>query len=335
MMNITLLHNNFNNIGCSDFDSTDPRLDEIATLVQNGEFIEAARLSESIISSGIYDIRLVCYFLYGYWLENGLIGLMDVADSLHNIIVNNWEVIGPINKREKVFEKSVEWLFKQILKTIQYEENKKTFIWEEWKKNTHSDEINNILEFGEIFRLSLNDRFEYKLSHLIDLWSKIEQWLSIFQQVECKLSGESLKLTVDGMDNEIVELDDSKEEQLIPSSTTNAISSNQQKLKSAEFIIQISYHMDLLIKKLNAFERLIEEENFPKAALIADDINQTLRNFDPKFYFPKVFENFVRLQAINFNELEIYGNHRDSQHWQMMQEWLKVDIDSFVKSKLD
>ena len=333
-MNITLLHNDFNNIGYSDFDSTDPRLDEIATLVQNGEFIEAARLSELIISSGIYDIRLVCYFLYGYWLENGLVGLIDVADSLHNIIGNNWEVIGPINKREKVFEKSLEWLFKQILKTIQYENSKKTIIWEEWKNNTHSDDINNILESSDIFRLSFNDRFDNKLSHLIDLWSKIEKWLSIFQQVECQSALESSKLIVNGIDDEIVELDDSKEEKSTASNTTNTIPSYQQKLTGTECIIQSSYHMDMLIIKLNAFEKLIEEENFPKAALIADDINYTLRNFDPKFYFPKVFETFVRLQAINFSELEIYENHRDSQHWQVMQEWLKVDIDGFVNSKL-
>ena len=88
---------------------------------------------------------------------------------------------------------------------------------------------------------------------------------------------------------------------------------------------------NLLLKKLAAFERLLEEGKFPKAALMAEDINQTVSNFDPKLYFPKVFETFIRLQALNYEELSS-AYQQDERHWQMMQDWLKVDIDSFVKS---
>lgn len=334
-MNITLLHNEFKNIDLSGFNSTDPRFDEISTLVQSGNFTEAARLSEVIISSGIYDIRLICYFLHGYWIENGLVSLIDLMYSIHNITVNNWDAIGPIHKREIVFEKSVEWLFKQILKKIQYEERKKTVVWEEWKKNTHSDEINNILEFGEIFRSSINDRFEYKLKYLIDLWSKIEKWLSIFQQIECQQSEVVLKLEFDDVEVESMEIDNQKEKKSILSEEENKTYYSTNKLKNKFFTIESSFHMNLLLRKLSAFEQLIERGDFLKAALIADDINQIVGNFNPKFYFPKTFETFLRLQAVNFDELDIYSEHRESRIWQMMQEWMKVDIDSFINAKMD
>jgi len=317
-MNIELLQGQFKVIENSSFDSTDPRLDDIATLAQAGEYGEAARLSEEILTAGIYDVRLICYFLYGYFLEQGLVNLIEVVDSLNNIVIKNWDALGPINKREKVFEKSLEWLLKQLLKKIQYEESKNTDLWQEWKMDINADQINQIFQLGGVLRLSLNHQFEDKAGALVDLWSKIEQWLRVFQQLECQ----PIEVQEETLDTLSIE-------EPIPAKLFNA---PVMTLTNTGLVLEGSYHMDVLLKKLAAFERLIEEEKFPRAALMAEDINQTVSNFDPKLYFPKVFETFVRLQALNFEQLATYTYQRDEQHWQIMQDWLKVDIDSFVKS---
>ncbi len=317
-MNIELLQGQFKVIENSSFDSTDPRLDEIATLAQAGEYGEAARLSEIILTAGIYDVRLICYFLYGHWLEQGLVNFIEVVDCLNNILVKNWDSLGPISKREKVFEKSLEWMLKQLLKKIQYEESKNTALWQEWKEDINADQVKQILQLGGILRLSLNHQFEDKAGPLVDLWSKIEQWLRVFQQLECQ------PVVVEEETLDILSI-----EETIPAKIINV---PVMTLANTGLALESSYHMDLLLKKLAAFERLIEEGKFPKAALIAEDINQTVGNFDPKLYFPKVFETFVRLQALKFEELATYAYQRDEQHWQIMQDWLKVDIDSFVKS---
>ena len=317
-MNIELLQGQLEIIETSSFDSTDPRLDEISTLAQAGEYTEAALLSEIILTSGIYDVRLICYFLYGYWLERGLVNFIEVVDCLNNIIVKNWNALGPINKREKVFEKSLEWLFKQLLKKIQYEEGKNTALWQEWKIDINADQIDQILQLGAVLRLSLAHQLEDNASTLVDLWSKIEQWLRVFQQLECHSSEPEPEMLAPLSFDEIVPVE--------------IINTSTRTLRNTRLAIESSYHMDILLKKLVAFERLIEEEKFTKAALIAEDINQTVSNFDPKIYFPNIFETFVRLQALNFEELAAYAYQRDEQYWQMMQDWLKVDIDSFIKS---
>ena len=317
-MNIELLQGEFKVIDDSNFDSTDPRLDEIATLAQAGEYSEAARLSEIIIMEGIYDVRLICYFLYGHWLEQGLFNFIEVIDCLNSIIIKNWDALGPINKREKVFEKSLEWMFKQILKKIQYEESKDTDLWKDWKTDITLDDIDEILRLSDVLRLSINHQFENNAGNLIDLWSKIEQWLRIFQQLQRQL-----------IEPEPEVLDEIGNEDINAELVVNA---PVKEVKNASFALESSYHMDLLIKKLAAFERLLEDGNFSKAALIAQDIGQTVSNFDPKLYFPKVFETFIRLQAINYEELNTYAYQSDEQHWQVMQDWLKVDLDSFIKS---
>lgn len=68
------------------FDFTGPREDQIISMVESGNYVEAASLSEAMLLDGIFDMRLVCYFLYGYWLDKGLVSLADVLNSLNSII---------------------------------------------------------------------------------------------------------------------------------------------------------------------------------------------------------------------------------------------------------
>ncbi|MDP1666298.1 MAG: type VI secretion system protein IglI family protein [Methylobacter sp.] len=314
-MRIELLQGGFPVTENPGLDSTDLRFDEITTLVQAGKYAEAASLSEAILAEGIYDIRLICYFLYGYWLEEGLASILEVINCVNNALLENWEAIGPVTRREKIFEKSLDWLFKQLLKKIQYEENKNTALWQQWQARFNADDMNNMLELGEIFRSGINHRLEDKAGAVIGLWSKIEEWLRIFQQLMYR---PAVPVQTEPEQTE----DDSTEVDVFPAMA----------VKITGLEMESSYHMELLLKKLAAFERLLKDEKFPRAALMAVDINETLSNFDPKIYFPKIFETFVRLQALNFEELSSYVENQDSPQWQVMQDWLKVDVDSFINN---
>jgi len=299
-------------------DSTDPRLDEIATLSQEGNHIEAAALSEAILADGIYDIRLICFFLYGYWLESGLGSFVELIDCLNHVVLDNWEAVGPVKNRDKNLEKSLDWLFRQILKKVQYEENKNTLLWRQWQSEAGAVDVKKILELGEIFRSHLDQRLDNKAEPLVAQLSKIEKWLMTFQQL-AYLPPEPV-LSESGFESEAEPFTDDDEVEKDGPPPVNFTGLGTE----------MSYHMELLLKKLAGFERALQENKFPQAALLADDINQTLDTFDPKLYFPKLFESFVRLQALNFEALIVYADHREDPHWQAMQEWLKVDIDSFI-----
>jgi len=314
-MRIVLLQGNLPASENPGLDSTDPRIDDIATLVQAGQSIEAANQSEAILADGIYDIRLICYFLYGHWLEEGLLSLFDVISCLNNVL-DNWEAVGPVAKKEKSAEKSLDWLFKQTLKQIQYEESKNTPQWQQWQASFNADEADQILELGDSFRLSLSHRLEGNAPVVIDLWSKIEQWLHSFQHMMYR--------------PEQAQLDEP--EPLEGETSIEVVLPTTMASRGSGLEIESSYHMELLLEKLAAFERLLQEAKYPQAAVVAVDINETLNNFDPKIYFPKIFESFVRLQALNFEELSAYAENQDSPQWQVMQDWLKVDVNSFINN---
>lgn len=318
-MNIELLQGSLPVAEHPGLDSTDPRFADIATLAQDGQHAEAAALSEALLAEGIYDIRLICFFLYGYWLENGLASLLPVVDSLNNVLLDNWPAIGPEGNLNTSLEKSLDWLFRQILKKLQYEESKKSPLWQQWQANAEVVEIDTILAAGEQLSDCITRQHPDKAAELTAQWSKIEQWLISLRQ-----------------------LTDSPPEQEPPEAAPEsdgadqnlADNANQQVAQAQESLmlsVETSYHMALLLKKLAAFEQVIAENKFPQAALLAEDINHTLATFDPKLYFPKLFETFVRLQVINFEALTAYADLQEDPQWQAMQEWLKVDLDSFIK----
>jgi hypothetical protein len=163
----------------SELDSTDPRFDRIIFMVESGSYTEAASLSQTMLEGGIYDIRLVCYYLYGYWLNKGLASLADVLNSFNSIILNNSAVLSLDNTLNNRLEKSLYWVFRQLSKTIQYEAKKHTLLWQQWQTNTTENELNNILKAGESFCTVIKHHGNDNTKVLLGLWEKMEDSLLV------------------------------------------------------------------------------------------------------------------------------------------------------------
>lgn len=322
-MKIELLQGSLTVAENPGLESTDPRFDDIVTLVQEGNFELAAARCEAILAEGVYDIRLICYFLYGYWQEQGLASLPAVNQCLAHLLQENWEAIGPLGNREKYLEKSLDWLFRQLLKKIKYEEGKNSLLWQQWQASVSAEDAEEMLESGKSLRAGVISRLEDKAGIIIDQWSKIDQWLRIFQKLQYRQPEPAASQPQ--QQQELAAMAEA-----MPGPAAAVAPARVEPAKNGVMEIEISYHLQLLLKKLAGFERLLEQQSFPQAALLADDINQTLQAFDPKLYFPKIFETFVRMQAIHLEELLGYMDQRGSPEWEAMQEWLKVDADGFI-----
>ena len=65
-MNLELLNTKLKVTDNPGLDTLDPRFADIVTLIQESNFSGAAAQSQEIIEEEIYDIRIICYFLYGF-----------------------------------------------------------------------------------------------------------------------------------------------------------------------------------------------------------------------------------------------------------------------------
>jgi hypothetical protein len=304
-------------------DTIDPRYDAIVSYVQDDNFIAAITLIEDLFAEEIFDIRMISYYLYGYWLDNGFGSLNVVLQCLNNILSDNFEAVGPIANHDQNFEKSLSWIMRQILKKINYEEKKNSSLWQQWYTSITEEDISHILETGEILCGTLTQKIPDKAVDIINLWNKIQASLKAIK-----------KMVARPLDLITTETDNDKTEFPLLVSEENDL---KGELESKEPInsyqaYETSYPMTLLLKKISAFERMINEKKFDRAALILEDIKLSLSTFEPTVYLPKIFENFVKLQALNINDLLICQQERGTVEWEVMQEWFKVDLDGFINS---
>jgi hypothetical protein len=311
-MNVDILNSTLEVSENPGLDMIDPRLLDITSLVESGEYLEAATQAEGILEEGAYDIRITGFFFYGVFLEQGVGGLTAILQCLTKLFTENWDAVGPIKNREKHTQTSLNWFLRQLVKKLQYEEGKDSDVYQQWVAEVSSDEVQETLDASEELQSALGAALEDQAEPLLDGLSKVNEWLGTFQRLvyrEPELEGEYEP-----------EAEAEPAEMLAPVGAP---------ISDVAVSAEGSYHLQLLLRKMEVFARLLEKEEFPKAAIVADDINQIIADFDPRIYFPKMFTRYSLLLALNIGQLNASEEYKGSLEWQTMQDLYKVDLDSF------
>jgi hypothetical protein len=331
-MNIELLQGTLEVSENPGLETIDPRLSDIATLMQDGKYEEAAVQSEAILEEQIYDIRIIGYFLYGHFIEQGVGAMADIYLCMRDLLRDNLDALGPAKNREKHIQTILNWMMKQLIKKLQYEEGKNSSPYEGWISEVSSDQVQEALDAGDELRRTLGPVLEDAAGPVLDGLMKVNDWLTAFQRLvyrEPESEPEVEEETDEGETGETGETEEEIEKGQQEAGRKDPYVSISR-LDEDEISVEGSFHLKLLIRKLEAFDRLISAEKYSSAALIADDINSIIANFDPKVYFPKLFTRFSLQFAANINELFAFEEHKNSVEWQAMQELYKVDLESFV-----
>jgi hypothetical protein len=311
-MNVDILNSTLEVSENPGLDMIDPRLLDITSLVESGEYLEAATQAEGILEEGAYDIRITGFFFYGVFLEQGVGGLTAILQCLTKLFTENWDAVGPIKNREKHTQTSLNWFLRQLVKKLQYEEGKDSDVYQQWVAEVSSDEVQETLDASEELQSALGAALEDQAEPLLDGLSKVNEWLGTFQRLvyrEPELEEEYEP-----------EAEAEPAEMLAPVGAP---------ISDVAVSAEGSYHLQLLLRKMEVFARLLEKEEFPKAAIVADDINQIIADFDPRIYFPKMFTRYSLLLALNIGQLNASEEYKGSLEWQTMQDLYKVDLDSF------
>lgn len=335
MMNIELLQGTLEVSEKPGLETIDPRFSDIAALVQGGNYKEAAAKSKTILAEKIYDIRIIGYFLYGHFIERGLPALADVYLCLADLLRDNIDALGPARNRGKHIQTILNWMMKQIIKTLQYEEEKKKGLYKEWISGVSSDQVQEIIDAGGEFRRSLVLVLEDSAAPVLDGMVKINDWLISFQRLvyrepepepEEEREPESAETEQEADKVEAVEEIEEEPQWEERQRLTRPAPEEEEEIAGVEG----SYHLKVLMKKLDAFDQLVSMQKYASAAIIADDINAIIANFDPRIYFPNLFVRYALQCATNINNLAAYAEYKESAAWQALQELYKVDLESFV-----
>jgi hypothetical protein len=96
--------------------------------------------------------------------------------------------------------------------------------------------------------------------------------------------------------------------------------------------LRASNHFFELLEKLRAFETLIARNECGKAAIVAQDIQQTIANFDPRLFFPELFAGFFEGLASRADELAAFGAQLEAPSWSALTQLYRVDLEAFLRT---
>jgi len=315
-MDVNLLNRALEPTENPGLDTFDERLGDITTFAQDGKFDDAAPLISAVFEENIYDVRVIGYYCYAVFLQEGVVGLSNVFSGLAQTLTTNWAAVGPLANKAKVTGTSLPWLFRMLLKKLQYEESQKSSDWERWTEQTGSEQVAQALESGDQLRRAISSALEDQAAASMDHYLKVLEWLRAFQRVVYKPEPEP-------------EPEASREEEAAASEESGRPPSRQS--SGEGLMAEASPAFAVLLRKLEAFEQLVGEEKFGQAALIADDVSTIMQSFDPVVYFPRVFASFARLLVVHSKALAEFDEAKETKEWAAMKSYYLMDLDGFLK----
>lgn len=116
--------------GPTSLQTGDERLEEISQLAMDGEYLLAADRSQKLLAQRIYDARIVGYFLFGVFMEQGTAAMLPIFQTVKQCLTVNLSAIGPPGKRDILLDSALQWLFGSMLKQLEHAERKHDATWQ-------------------------------------------------------------------------------------------------------------------------------------------------------------------------------------------------------------
>jgi hypothetical protein len=304
----------------------DTRLNTITDLLEQRKFKEAADHTEKLLDEQVYDIRPISALLFQAFLEDGFRVLPDLLDACAALLGDNLAAVGPLKRREEQFNRRYAWLFEAISDALKYHQARATPEWERWRQGLTPDTIARSLEKVLTLQGLIKDSYKTAYASL----GRVEEWLrgpagalpAIAEAAPAPTPAAAAAPTPaapPSLRSALVSM--------APSSPQEPLEPVRRRVE-----LEVSHAFIELWAKLRAFEALVEKGKMDRAALVADDIQHLLENFDPRDYFPELFGSFSKLVSKNINPLLSYSENRGSDHWKAMSQFYRVDLKGFVDS---
>lgn len=303
----------------------DIRFEQIVSLVEQEKFDQAIPLIEVVLKEGRIDIRLVMYRFYAQFLDTGIKSLVEIFPTLTTIFEDKWEKLSPVKARDKHSQMSMNWFFSSIGKKLRrseklYREKRPDAFWKDSIQTLSIQDIEYLKDQTNTLYHCLAKRWDDSSiqQHLMF----ISKWLTGLESIIALHSDQTVQ------DN-IEQVHEETKSDLAPA----LIESDKTSFKTTFFeeVLISSCLMKEFFNKIQTFEQLVEKQEFVKSALVADDIQKTIVDFNPAIFFPKLFSRYFSLIAQHIDILSQEWEHKTSLKWQFLHKLYLADLEEFMK----
>jgi hypothetical protein len=301
----------------------DPRLDAITDAAFKSDYAEAAALAQAVWASGVRDIRIIGYLVYGYYLEKDIGGLAWLFSQLTAALTSHWEAIGPANKHKSA-DGGLNWLFQTLVRQLGGHEKLKDETYQRWMTETGQ------VAFDEAVKASgeLLEAVGQKLpsGKCLDKLRNLDGWLREQRSSLRSAGAERQK------EAERAAAVAQAAQATAAKSTAAAAATTAAAPSNGAIAVEGAAPLGLLIRKIRLFEQLITRGDLQKAAVVARDVDQLVQSFDPIVFLPKLFVPFFRLMSRNMTELEPLIASLEMPTYKSLVQLYQADLDAFAES---
>ena len=314
-------------------DTLDPRFQEIASLAEQGEFMQSADKTEEVLREDIYDIRLIGYYLYGCFLKDGLPGLIEILEVAKGLFGESWAAIGPTKKKENHAQNGMAWFFSKLLERLKYDEEKKSPEWKVWIQKVTADDAARMIELIGEFRGTMSAVVP-NAPKVYDMLPKVADWATSFQKMVYVAPPPEPEPAPEAAPATEAAPADAGGDAFAggPAPAGGSMMMGGGAVPTFP-VVEGSFMLKELIARLEAFDTLVQRGEIAKAAILSSDVLNAIEKFDPRAYFPKLFSAFYSRLAPNVQKLAPWWERKDSMGWQALEQLYKVDIQAFVRSR--
>jgi hypothetical protein len=85
-----------------------------------------------------------------------------------------------------------------------------------------------------------------------------------------------------------------------------------------------------LMKKLAAFNTLVERQDFQRAGVVAADVMHVVEHFDPRVYLPALFSQFFAGLSTHAEQVEPMLQGTETLSFRALDQLYRVDLETFL-----
>jgi hypothetical protein len=300
-----------------DLESADERLEKVNGLVSRSDYVDAARAAEALLRQGIHDVRLVGPYLLGLFIEGGLESMPVVFHSLSKTLLLNWSCFGPRERKDVFADGGLRWFLKVLNRHLEHHERLKDETWQRWSLPHNREPLEQALTLSEeIFsafgRVMPRNGCEAPFRRLC-------QWLEGHLQ--------SLPSSAPPEEPESEPVEELEQEEVSPSRPAEP---PRAAPVSAVPTMPVSPALAQLMRKLAAFDTLVERQDFQRASVVAADVLNVVEHFDPRVYLPALFSRFFAGLSTSADQVEPLLQSTETLSFRALDQLYRVDLDTFL-----
>lgn len=323
----------------------DPRLQRLAALAAEGEYHAAAAAASELLEEGARDIRVLCHALLGVFLERGAPGLPDLFEGVSSWLGAGWAELGPSRRKEAISETALGWLFRTVLEQASFHEQRRDEAWQAWFQACDAALLGRTQEALAGARAAMSAALGE--AACAEPLGRLEAWIrrSLAPAARAAAEAAAAKAAMERRaaeeaaaaheereegDEELEAEDEEPEDEDEPEPPEPAVSRGRPG-HSAAITIEVSPALAQLLRRIEAFQALVDRDEIARAAVVAHDLQRAIDAFDPRRYLPGILAAYCGLLSARIEDIAPCWEEAGSPAWRALEQLYEVDLEAFVE----